>query len=64
MKGDELLKNGAKFQMRKRDTILELLIWKTVPEDSSVYSCVCSDQSTSSTVNVTGKTIFNGHKEQ
>ncbi|XP_046905387.1 obscurin isoform X3 [Hypomesus transpacificus] len=62
MKGDELLKNGAKFQMRKRDTILELLIWKTVPEDSSVYSCVCSDQSTSSTVNVTALPITFIHK--
>ncbi|XP_062308204.1 obscurin [Osmerus eperlanus] len=62
MKGDELLKNGAKFQMRKRDTILELLIWKTVPDDSSVYSCVCSDQSTSATVTVTALPITFIHK--
>ncbi|XP_051233530.1 obscurin isoform X12 [Dicentrarchus labrax] len=52
-KGHELLKNGVKFQIRKRETTLELLIWKPVPEDSGVYSCVCADQMTSATVKIT-----------
>nr|XP_019936197.1 PREDICTED: obscurin-like [Paralichthys olivaceus] len=52
-KEDDLLKNGIKFQIRRRETTLELLIWKPVPEDSGVYSCVCSDQMTSATVKIT-----------
>ncbi|XP_039666654.1 obscurin isoform X8 [Perca fluviatilis] len=52
-KGHDLLKNGVKYQIRKRETSLELLIWKPVPEDSGVYSCVCADQMTSATVKIT-----------
>ncbi|XP_038128162.1 obscurin [Cyprinodon tularosa] len=52
-KEQELLTNGIKFQMRKRETTFELLIWKPVPEDSGVYSCVCADQITSATVKIT-----------
>ncbi|XP_024909236.1 obscurin, partial [Cynoglossus semilaevis] len=52
-KDDELLKNAVKHQIRKRETTLELLIWKSVPGDSGVYSCVCADQTTSATVKVT-----------
>ncbi|XP_069006652.1 obscurin isoform X1 [Embiotoca jacksoni] len=52
-KGHELLKNGVKYQIRKRDTTSELLIWKPVPEDGGVYSCVCADQTTSATVKIT-----------
>lgn len=55
-KGHELLKNGVKYQIRKRETTLELLIWKPAPEDSGVYSCVCADQMTSATVKITGRT--------
>lgn len=54
-KGEELLKNGVKFQIRKRETISELQIWKTVPEDSGVYSCECADQKTTATVNISGR---------
>uniref|UniRef100_A0A3Q3JKM1 Ig-like domain-containing protein n=1 Tax=Monopterus albus TaxID=43700 RepID=A0A3Q3JKM1_MONAL len=46
-KGHELLRSGVKYQIRKRETTLELLIWKPVPKDSGVYSCVCADQMTS-----------------
>ncbi|KAM7409839.1 hypothetical protein PAMA_001372 [Pampus argenteus] len=53
-KEHELLKNGVKYQIRKRETTLELLIWKPVPEDSGVYSCVCADQITSATIKITG----------
>ncbi|XP_032381171.1 obscurin [Etheostoma spectabile] len=52
-KGYDLLKNGVKYQIRKRETSLELLIWKPVPDDSGVYSCVCADQMTSATVKIT-----------
>ncbi|XP_047198780.1 obscurin isoform X3 [Hippoglossus stenolepis] len=52
-KGDELLKNGIKFQIKRRETTLELLIWKPVHEDSGVYSCVCADQMTSATIKIT-----------
>ncbi|XP_037625810.1 obscurin isoform X8 [Sebastes umbrosus] len=52
-KGHELLKNGVKYQIRKRETTLELLIWKPVPKDSGVYSCECADQMTSATVTIT-----------
>nr|XP_046247907.1 obscurin [Scatophagus argus] len=52
-KGYELLKNGVKYQIKRRETTLELLIWKPVPEDSGVYSCVCADQVTSATVKIT-----------
>ena len=57
-KGHELLKNGIKYQIRKRETTLELLIWKPVLEDSGVYSCECADQMTSATVSITGRTSF------
>lgn len=55
-KGHEVLKNGVKYQMKKRETTFELLIWKSVPEDSGIYSCVCADKMTSVTVKITGKT--------
>lgn len=57
-KEDEVLKNSVKYQIRKRETTLELLIWKPVPEDGGVYSCVCADHMTSATVRITGRTLF------
>ncbi|XP_068447260.1 obscurin [Clinocottus analis] len=56
-KGHELLKNGVKYQIRKRETTLELLIWKPVSEDTGVYSCLCADQVTTSTVKITALPI-------
>ncbi|XP_076009237.1 obscurin [Genypterus blacodes] len=53
-KGDTLLKNSVKYQIKKRETTQELLIWKPVPEESGAYSCVCADQKTSATVTITG----------
>ncbi|KAM8873968.1 obscurin isoform 3-T3 [Spinachia spinachia] len=52
-KGQELLKNGVKYQLKRRETTLELLIWKPVPQDSGVYCCQCTDQVTSATVTIT-----------
>lgn len=54
MRGQEVLKNGVKYQMRRWETTLELLIWKAVPEDSGLYKCLCADQFTSATVKVKG----------
>ncbi|XP_055077076.1 obscurin [Periophthalmus magnuspinnatus] len=51
-KEDEILRNGVKHQIRKWETTLELMIWKPVPSDSGVYSCVCADQRTSANVNI------------
>ncbi|KAJ7993536.1 hypothetical protein DPEC_G00273430 [Dallia pectoralis] len=51
-KGDELVKNGVKFQIRKRETLSELQIWKGVPEDSGVYSCEFADQKTKAMVKI------------
>ncbi|XP_029987477.1 LOW QUALITY PROTEIN: obscurin [Sphaeramia orbicularis] len=51
-KAHEQLRNAVKHQIRKRDTTQELLIWKSVPEDSGVYSCVCDDQTTSANVKI------------
>ncbi|KAJ3599333.1 hypothetical protein NHX12_033296 [Muraenolepis orangiensis] len=52
MKGDDLLRNGIKHQIRKRETTQELLLWRPTPGDSGVYSCVCADQKTSATVTI------------
>ncbi|XP_061635168.1 obscurin [Phyllopteryx taeniolatus] len=52
MRGQEVLKNGVKYQMRRWDTTVELLIWKAVPEDSGFYKCLCADQVTSATVKI------------
>ncbi|XP_054644774.1 obscurin isoform X2 [Dunckerocampus dactyliophorus] len=52
-RGQEALKNGVKYQMRRWETALELLIWKAVPEDSGVYKCLSADQLTSATVQIT-----------
>lgn len=57
-KGSEVLKNGVKHQIRRRETTLELLIWKPVPEDSGLYSCVCAAKMTSATVKITGMIGF------
>ncbi|XP_077390337.1 obscurin [Festucalex cinctus] len=52
MRGQEVLKNGVKYQMRRWETTLELLIWKAVPEDSGLYKCLCADQVTSATIKI------------
>ncbi|KAG7999489.1 Obscurin, partial [Nibea albiflora] len=61
-KDNVLLKNGVKYQIRRRETNLEFLIWKPVPEDSGVYSCVCADQTTSATVRISALPVTFKHK--
>ncbi|CAB1314267.1 unnamed protein product [Coregonus sp. 'balchen'] len=53
MRGTDLLRNGEKFQMKQKHATLELIIRKTIPEDSGVYSCVVEDQKTFATIVIT-----------
>ncbi|XP_023259573.1 obscurin [Seriola lalandi dorsalis] len=51
-KGSEILEGGEKYEMKQKDTCLELQIKDLKVEDSGDYSCVCGDQKTSATVKV------------
>lgn len=55
-KGEDLLSNGEKYQMKQNGSVQELLIRKSLPEDSGTYSCVCDDVKTTATVAITGET--------
>lgn len=52
--GGDSLENGEKYQIKQRDSALELTIRDAVPEDSGVYTCVCREQRTKATVKVIG----------
>uniref|UniRef100_A0A3Q3BJ75 Ig-like domain-containing protein n=1 Tax=Kryptolebias marmoratus TaxID=37003 RepID=A0A3Q3BJ75_KRYMA len=39
----EQLENGEKYQIKQRDSILDLTIIDAAPEDSGVYTCVCRE---------------------
>lgn len=54
-KGDNLLSHGEKYQLKQGSSKPELLIRKTVPEDSGIYSCVCDNIKTTATVVINGK---------
>lgn len=54
-KGDDTLSSGEKYQMRQSGSKLELLIRKTLPEDSGTYSCVCDDIKTTATIIINGE---------
>lgn len=60
-KGEELLRSGYKYQIRECDVTRELIIMKALPEDSGIYSCICGEQNTKSTVRVFG--MDKGFKE-
>lgn len=52
--GGEVLENGEKYQIKQRDSTLELIIRDADPEDSGVYNCVCREQRTKAIVKVIG----------
>ncbi|XP_029109266.1 obscurin [Scleropages formosus] len=45
-KGREVLKSGDKFQIKQKDTLVELKISDLKPEDSGEYCCECGDKKT------------------
>lgn len=53
-RGGQLLKNGDKYQMRKKDLQVEMKIADLSHDDAGDYSCVCGDQMTKATVIVNG----------
>ena len=57
-KGSEILKAGEKYQMKQKQSTVELQIKDLKVEDSGEYSCVCVDQKTSATVKVNGMDLF------
>uniref|UniRef100_A0A3P8RXS8 Ig-like domain-containing protein n=1 Tax=Amphiprion percula TaxID=161767 RepID=A0A3P8RXS8_AMPPE len=56
-KGDDVLSSGEKYQMKQNDSRVELLIRKSLPEDSGTYSCICEDVKTTATIIITGQTF-------
>lgn len=57
-RGDELIKNGDKYQMKQRDMLIELRILNVTPEDSDIYTCVCGNIETTATLTVNGRCLF------
>lgn len=54
-RGQELLKNNFKYQIKSRSGVMELTIKNTQLADSGLYSCSYRDVKTSANVNVTGE---------
>lgn len=54
-RGADPLENTDKYQIKHRETALELTIRDVDPGDSGVYTCACRDQRTKATVKVVGR---------
>lgn len=54
-KGQELLKNNFKYQIKNRNSIMELTIKNTQLEDSGLYSCIYGDVKTTASITITRK---------
>uniref|UniRef100_A0AAY5KY88 Obscurin, cytoskeletal calmodulin and titin-interacting RhoGEF b n=1 Tax=Esox lucius TaxID=8010 RepID=A0AAY5KY88_ESOLU len=52
-KGEVLLKNGVRYQIKRREAVMELMIRHAVLGDTGVYSCVYEDAKTTALVNIT-----------
>lgn len=51
----ELLKNGDKYQMRKKDLQVEMKIMDLGLDDTGDYTCVCGEQRTTAMITVNGE---------
>lgn len=54
-KGDTVLSNGDKYQIKQSSCIHELHIRKSLPEDSGTYSCICDEIKSTATTIITGE---------
>lgn len=52
-KGQELLKSNFKYQIKNRNSSMELTIKNAQLEDSGLYSCVYGDVKTTANITVT-----------
>uniref|UniRef100_A0A8C6Q7C2 Ig-like domain-containing protein n=1 Tax=Nothobranchius furzeri TaxID=105023 RepID=A0A8C6Q7C2_NOTFU len=57
-KGGEILRNGDKYQMRKKDLQVEMKISDLTVEDSGDYTCLCGEQRTAARIDVIGEFIY------
>ena len=57
-KGSENLQAGDKYEMKQRDSSLELQVKTLKVEDSGEYCCECGDQKTTATVKVNGMNVL------
>lgn len=53
--GNQVIRNGDKYQTRQRDTLLELRIVDVMPDDSNIYTCTCGNIETTATLTVNGR---------
>lgn len=60
-KGNEVITNGEKYQMRQRETLLELRIFDVTPDDSDIYTCICGNIESTATLTVNGSFILLYH---
>ena len=54
-KGESALSNGEQYQIKQSGATVEMMIRKSLPEDSGVYSCVCEDLKSTATIIITGR---------
>lgn len=54
-KGQELLKNNFKYQIKNRNSVMELTIKNAQLEDSGLYSCTYGDVKTTANITITRK---------
>uniref|UniRef100_A0A3B4AEV6 Ig-like domain-containing protein n=1 Tax=Periophthalmus magnuspinnatus TaxID=409849 RepID=A0A3B4AEV6_9GOBI len=51
-RGEEHIRNGEKYHIRQRETLVELRICDVMPEDSDIYTCVCENIETTKLKNI------------
>ena len=60
-KEEERLKNNFKYQIKNRNSIMELTIKNSQLEDSGLYSCVYGDAKTTANVTITRKGVLHAN---